>query len=205
MNTRSFYRLVPVLVAAALFIACNAKKDKAPETKPEDKTAPGFIPYVPLLEKQVALVDSTPLGIYKYTTDSTGRQDSVLIERSEFKQLAKIFLEPDIMQQMEKYTSGSFGDQSTGLVIFTYSAKDPASEIRSLNLRFKPGTPSKFTSLDMVRSSSGRTVKLFWKSNRFFHIITDLGNGQYTKVEVAWNASAPEPEVEKLDIPQIVK
>lgn len=203
MSIKSFSRLIPI---AVLFMACNSsKKDNTtPETKPAEKTD-NFIPYVALLQKQIALVDSTPLAIYKYTAGSTGKQDTVLIDRAEFHQLAKIFLEPDITTRKEQYTSSSFGDQTTGLVIFAYDTKDSAQEIQRLNLRFKPGTPSRFTSLDMVRKNSGHIQKLFWKSNRFFHIITDLGNGKYTKVEVAWNASAPEPEVEKLDLPQIVK
>lgn len=203
MNIKK-YCWLPLM--AMLFIACNGakKENNTPGTKPEEKNS-NFIPYVALLQKQIALVDSTPLAIYKYTADSTGKQDTVLIERSEFHQLARIFLEPDITSRQEQYASSSFGDQTTGLVIFTYDTKDSASEIQRLNLRFKPGTPSKFTSMDMIRKTSGRIQKLFWKSNRFFHIITELGNGKYSKVEVAWNASAPEPEVEKLDLPQIVK
>lgn len=206
MNIRSISRLLPVTLFALFIIACKSskKENPAPGKKTEEQ-GENFIPYVALLQKQVSLVDSTPLAIYKYITDSTGRLDSATIQRDEFHQLARSFMEPDIMNLQKEYASSSFGDQSTGLVNFTYTAKDSAKEVQRVNLRFKPGTPARLTSLDMIRHSGGHIQKLFWKSNRFFHIITDLGNGKYTKMEVAWNASAPEPEVERLDMPQIVK
>jgi hypothetical protein len=187
-------------MAAIAFISCNGTKKTKPET-PAGNTEDNLIPYTGLLREQVALIDSTPLAVYRYTTHSNGKTDTLLIDRDAFRQLAKEFMEPDIMSDSlrKDYTASSFGDQTTKLANFTYETRNAAHIVQRLSIRFKPGTTSKFTSLDILKVKPGIqpiTQKLFWKSNRFFHIVTDSGTGKYSRVEVAWNASVAESEVQ---------
>jgi hypothetical protein len=187
------------LLAVVTLYACNSSKKDKP-AQGEDPTEDQYINYTALISDQIRLLDSTPLAIFKYTTNTSGKTDTVIIQREEFHQLAKEFLEPDIMQPALKkdYTVSNFGDVTTKLANFTYETKNPSHTVQRLNLRFKTGAGSKLTSLDMLKNISGPapvTRKLFWKSNRYFHIINDMGNGKYTRVEVAWNLATPEAEV----------
>ena len=186
-----------ISVIAVCSFSCRNTKKEQPAATPPESSENDFVPYVALLNDQIRLVDSTPLAIFKYTTGSNGKTDTTIIQREEFHQLAKEFLEPDIMsaELRKDYTANSFGDKTTRLTNFTYDTKVPAHPVQRVNLRFIPGSPSKLTSLDILKRSSGVTQKLYWKSDYYFHIVTEAGDGKYTRVEVSWNAVVPEPDM----------
>lgn len=194
-------RLLAITVICILYSACTGSNKKEAQKPVQPNNEEDYINYTALLNDQVRAVDSTPLAIYKYTTAENGKTDTTTIQREEFRTLAKTFLEPDIMQRAlrKDYSASTFGDKTTQLANFTYETKKPEHAVQRLNLRFKPGAFSRFTSLDMVKNlpgNTGATQKLFWKANRYFHIITDLGNNRFSKVEVVWNLSPSEQEVQ---------
>ena len=190
-----------IIATGLLFAACTGSSKKEPKKPVQPSNEEDFINYTALLNDQLRAVDSTPLAIYKYTTSENGKTDTATIQREEFRALAKEFLEPDIMQPPLKkdYTASSFGDRTTQLANFTYETQNKEHLVQRVSLRFKPGALSRLTSMDMLKSVPGNaqaSKKMFWKSNRFFHIITDLGNGRFSKTEVVWNMTPSEQEAQ---------
>lgn len=111
---------------ACLFIllsACKSSKKEEPKN---------FISIVSLIKKQVAHIDTSLYSIKKVTIFDSLHSDTVYIQREDFNNAAKEFLEvPDlsVRKVAKRYREEPARfDELLGRVIITYSAINPAKE-----------------------------------------------------------------------------
>lgn len=183
------------IVSCYCLASCNGNSY---ESKPE--TSHDFFPVNTYLNSQVHLVDSLQPLIYKYTTVNHLR-DSVLLSVSEFNELAKEFIQPDINATSLKkyYKETSFVDQSIPAVTFTYSTQNRELPVQRIDVIAKEESllseQVQSVYMEIINTRNDTTIgkKLYWKTNKSFQIISSLQTGNQpavnSQVKVVWGTA----------------
>jgi len=191
----------PFLMSAVIVLslwACG-EKNRSAESVPDstaakaDTTAKVESPYFPVydfLSNEIEYVDSTPVGIMKYTTIGKVK-DSGYIQLEEFHKLVAEFQQPDINDSLfeEKFNETSFVDKSNGNATFFYKARQTNSQIKRVDIVTKRGDVyDEVKSLYMEKDADSAVVKkLYWKPKRNFQIITVRPSGKDEITKVVWD------------------
>ena len=191
----------PFLMSAVIVLslwACG-EKNRSAKSVPDstaakaDTTAKVESPYFPVydfLSNEIEYVDSTPVGIMKYTTIGKVK-DSEYIQLEEFHKLVAEFQQPDINDSLfeEKFNETSFVDKSNGNATFFYKAHNTNSQIKRVDIVTKRGDVyDEVKSLYMEKDADSAVVKkLYWKPKRNFQIITVRPSGKDEITKVVWD------------------
>jgi predicted CopG family antitoxin len=164
-----------------------------PPQQRTDTTAKVESPYFPVydfLSNEIEYVDSTPVGIMKYTTIGKVK-DSGYIQLEEFHKLVAEFQQPDINDSLfeENFNETSFVDKSSGNATFFYKARHTSSQIKRVDIVTKRGDVyDEVKSLYMEKDADSAVVKkLYWKPKRNFQIITVKPSGKDEITKVVWD------------------
>lgn len=191
-----------ILVAGATLtcLACAEQNPSAENTaprqgSPDSATTPSpFFPIGSFLKSEVRYVDSLPVGIKKYTSAGP-KLDSVYITPEEFHQLSGEFVNSDLDEDrfQKNFTETSFFDQSSNNATFLYTARDPSTPLKRVDVVTTPGDAyDEIKSVYMEKniSSGDSTIikKLMWKPKRHFQVITII----------SVNDQAPKNKTEKV-------
>src|SRR5690242_19398159 len=179
----------PFLMTAAIaFIlwSCGEKSQPAEARSDTLKAAADTIPkaaspYFPVydyLSGEIAYVDSTPVGIMKYTTIGKVK-DSGYIQLEELDKLVSEFQLPEINDSSlnKKFQETSFVDKSNGSATFFYKPNEPSTSIKRIDVVTAKGeiydeVKSLYIEREVRNSDSVTLKKLIWKPKRNFQIIT---------------------------------
>ena len=188
--------LMSVTIAIALW-SCGEKNQPAASISDStsivaDTTAKVESPYFPVydfLSNEIAYVDSTPVGIMKYTT--VGKvKDSGYIKLEEFHRLTSEFHLPEINDSMLKlnFRETSFADKSNGNATFFYKPTDSVTKIKRIDVvTMKGEIYDEVKSLYIERADSASVKKLIWKPKRNFQIVTVFPSGKDELIKVVWD------------------
>jgi len=148
-----------------------------------------YFPVYDFLSNEIEYVDSTPVGIMKYTT--VGKvKDSGYIQLEEFHKLTSEFQLPEINDSMLKknFSETSFVDKSNDNATFYYKSKDTATKIKRIDVVTTKGVLyDELKSLYIEKSDSSVVKKLIWKPKRNFQIITVDPSGKNELIKVVWD------------------
>jgi len=186
-----------------LATACHQKNPAGQTTAgAADTTKKNFFPVADYIRGEIRYVDSTPLAIFKYTTQGQQRTDSSLIDQAAFNGLAQEFISPDMgWDKLEKeYSEKSFMDETTGSMTFLYSTANRSLPLQRVDVLATPGASlDKIKSIYLERSfSSGDTIvqkKMYWKARQSFLIVTSLQlpgkEALFSQLKVVWDQPTP--------------
>jgi hypothetical protein len=161
------------ITTAVLLLLAGGCKEKKQETKGT------IIPVISLIKDQIAHVDTSLYTIMKITRIDSVRNDTAYIERGQFREAARDFLNlPDIStaEYNDRYTEENTYDETLGRAIFTYTAKNPEKEeVQKEELLVKPDPPNdKVTSIIITTSritkDSSIEKKLLWTMDHSFQV-----------------------------------
>lgn len=124
-------------------------------------------------------VDSFAGGILRRTTIN-GKKDSGYIQPPVFRRLANQFLVPELLDSAsfhEHFKESSLMDETTQMMNFIYTLKQPDWPLRNVMVYVKPSLQNdQVNRIYMEREfTSGDTAiqqKLTWKMQEYFYIIT---------------------------------
>ncbi len=172
--------------------ACN-QKDKEPAKK--------FFSVRSLIEAQIAHVDTSLYSIRKIISIDTIQRDTTFINRENFREAAKDFLDiPDLADHKvsKRYKEETRYDETLKRAIFTYTPIDPRKEeIQKQELLIEPNiaTGDKVTNIIIERVINNRNgflnKKMLWQTDRSFLVTTTTqkpGEPEViTTTKVIWN------------------
>ncbi len=171
--------LLPALLTLA--VACKHKPQQpaGDAQLTQDSLASGtYLPIADFIKSDIVKVDSFAGGILK-KVNTDGKKDSAYIQLAQFHQLANQFLltELDSSSFQEHFTEHSLMDETTQMLNFIYTAKEPAGSLRSVMVYLQPSlSTDQVKRVYMERSfSSGDTAidqKLTWKMMEYFYVVT---------------------------------
>lgn len=184
-----------------IFSACHQAPatTSTPTTTTDTDTKKSYFPVADFLAGEIATVDSTPYKMVMYRTIN-GKKDSALITVKEFNQLASAFLSPDLDSNRfaGRFRENSFLDQTTNLLMFTYTVNDTLLGLRRVDVVADPGPPADKVRSIYMETRSGNydsTIirKMYWRSGKNFSIyeIDPPRQGQTRALEtkVVWDSS----------------
>jgi hypothetical protein len=193
-----------LLSATIALILCSCgDRNRSAESIPDstaaakaDTSAKVESPYFPVydfLSNEIEYVDSTPVGIMKYTT--VGKvKDSGYIPLEEFHKLVSEFQTPEINDSSlkKKFNETSFLDKSNGNATFFYKPRDTSTLIKRIDVVTARGevydeVKSLYIEKDIRNSDSETVKKLIWKPKRNFQIITIKPSGKNELIKVVWD------------------
>jgi hypothetical protein len=161
-----------------------------------DTTIKAESPYFPVydfLGGEIAYVDSTPVGIMKYTTIGKAK-DSGYIQLEEFHKLVSEFQLPEINDSSlkKKFQETSFVDKSNGSATFFYKPNEPSTSIKRIDVVTVKGeiydeVKSLYMEREFRNSDSVVLKKLIWKPKRNFQVITVDPSGKNELIKVVWD------------------
>ncbi len=180
------------LFASLLLLAsCNSSKKN-------EETA--FFPIIPILQSQVAKVDTTLNSIRQYVFVDSSRTDTIFVHRDQFRALAQDFLNlPDIATEdyQDRYKETTQFDETLNRAIFTYIPVNPDKEIiQRQEVLIKPeGSGDEITSIiiNTVNNTKDSAVqkRMLWQVDKSFQVITTRQlAGQpatTTTIKVVWD------------------
>jgi hypothetical protein len=190
----------PILMSATIAIliwSCGEKNQPAESLSDTtataaDTTARSESPYFPVydfLRNEIEFVDSTPVGIMKYTTIGKVK-DSGYIQLEEFHKLTSEFQLQEIDGSLfkQKFRETSFVDRSNGNATFFYKPADAATSIKRIDIVTEKGQIyDEVKSLYIEKADSMVVKKLIWKPKRNFQIITITPSGKDELIKVVWD------------------
>jgi predicted CopG family antitoxin len=193
----------PFLMSAAIAMSLwscgerNRSAESIPDsTAAADTTAKVESPYFPVydfLSNEIEYVDSTPVGIMKYSTIGKVK-DSGYIQLEEFHKLVSEFQTPEIKDSSlkQKFTETSFVDKSNGNATFFYKPRDTSTLIKRIDVVTAKGevydeVKSLYIEKDASNSGSSVIKKLIWKPKRNFQIIAVTPSGKNELIKVVWD------------------
>ena len=164
-----------------LAVACK-QKSKQPagtdQSAQDSLASNGYLPVADLIKMDIARVDSFSGGILRKVY-LEGKKDSGYIQLPEFHKLANQFLVPELDSASfhEHFKENSLMDETTQMLNFIYSARQPAGTLQNVMVYVKPSlTDDKVNRIYMEREfSSGDTAisqKLTWKMQAYYYIVT---------------------------------
>lgn len=171
--------LLPALIFLA--VACR-QKPKQPanvvQTTQDSLASSDFLPVADFIRNDISKTDSFSGGILQ-KMNRNGKKDSNYIQLPAFHQLASQFLlsELDSASFKAHFSEHSLMDETTQMVNFIYTGKQPDWPLRRVIVYLKPGLEDdKVQRIYMEREfSSGDTAilqKFTWKMQEYFYIIT---------------------------------
>lgn len=185
--------------AAIAMIICSCGEKTRPATSYSDSTKivadsakiqpSPYFPVYDFLAGEIAYVDSTPLGLMKYTTIGKVK-DSGYIQLEEFHRLTAEFQLPEINDSMLKHNfrETSFVDKSTGNATFFYKPTDADTKIKRIDVVTAKGDIyDEVKSLYIEKADSSVVKKLMWKPKRNFQIIRIDPSGKNELIKVVWD------------------
>jgi hypothetical protein len=157
------------------------------------KAEPSYFPVYDFLSNEIQYVDSTPVGIMKYTTIGKVK-DSGYIQLEEFHRLVSEFLNADINDSLfkHKFLETSFVDKSNGNATFFYRARDTNTLIKRVDIVTARGeiydeVKSVYIEKTLQNTDSVLVKKLYWKPKRNFQIISIKPSGKDELTKVVWD------------------
>lgn len=196
----------PFLKSAAITLliwSCgerNQLSDSLPDstsTKADttEKVESTYFPVYDFLSSEVKYVDSTPVGIMRYSTIGKVK-DSGYIQLEEFHRLVTQFLDADIKDSIFKikFLETSFADKSNGNATFFYTARDTNTAIRRVDIVTARGeiydeVKSVYIEKSFLNTDSAVVKKLYWRPKRNFQIISVKPSGKDEFIKVVWDNS----------------
>ncbi|THU41447.1 hypothetical protein FAM09_04890 [Niastella caeni] len=170
-----------LLFPALIFLAIACKQTKQPAgtvQSAEDSLASSFLPVADFIRNDIMKVDSFSGGIVR-KVNIDGKKDSTFIQLPAFHQLANQFLLPELDSASfhEHFREHSLMDETTQMVNFIYSLKQPDWPLRSVMVYLTPTLEvDKVNRIYMEREfTRGDTTiqqKLTWKMQAYFYIVT---------------------------------
>jgi len=175
-------RIYIFLPALFLLAAACKQKSKQPEgavQSTEDSLATGsFLPVADFIRNDIALVDSFSGGIVRKMTIN-GRKDSTFIQLPAFHQLANQFLLPELDSASfhDHFKESSLMDETSQLLNFIYSQKQPDLPLRMVTVYVKPSLQKDkvdrvYMERDFMSGDTAVQQKFSWKMQEYFYIIT---------------------------------
>jgi hypothetical protein len=167
MNLKSLLLACMVLQ----LVSCSGNKEKKFEQK--DKS---FYPIGSFIRSELALVDSLPIAVFKYTIKDQ-KTDTQLLEKPAFRKIAETFLTPDITvdPMKKKYKETVFMDETINTVTFSYVTEDTSAEIQKIDVFINPET-DKVKNIYVEKIIRGRdsiiTQKMIWIAGKHFQVST---------------------------------
>lgn len=160
----------------AAFASCKPKKKT-----PIDESK--IFPVVPFIREEVADVDTSLYTIMDVNIIDSAHTDTVLRNRSEFKELAREFLElPDLTEEKykQRFKQDVIYDTMLGKVIVVCLPVDPKNEVlQRQELILTPNLEGKNSQIDniivdYIQNSRDSSIqkKMFWTAHRSFIITT---------------------------------
>jgi hypothetical protein len=151
--------------------------------KPKEKEEPKkFISVLSLIEKQVAHIDTSLYSIRKYVIHDSLHIDSSYVNRENFREVAKEFLEiPDLSDPKvaKRYKEETRYDALTNWVIVSYIPVNPKKEdIQKQEIIVIPNvaTGDKVNNIIIERLISNKngylSKKMYWQTDKNFLITT---------------------------------
>lgn len=182
------------MACAALLLVTGCK----PKVKEEPKK---FVSVLSLIEKQVAHIDTSLYSIRKIVIHDSLHSDTTFINRENFREAAKDFLEiPDLSDPKvaKRYKEETRYDEMTNRVIISYTPINPDKEdIQKQEILVTPNvaTGDKVNNIIIERIISTRDgfmeKKMFWQTDKNFLITTTTqkpGEPEVmTTTKVIWN------------------
>jgi hypothetical protein len=176
---KRIFLLIPAL--AMLAVACK-HKTKLPtgtvEPTQDSVTAESYLPVEDFIKSDIIRVDSFSGGILK-KVNINGKKDSSYIQLPEFHRLAGQFILPELDSASfhDHFTEHSLMDETTQMLNFIYTAKQPDWPLKSVMIYLTPSMAAdKVNRVYMERTfNSGDTAieqKLTWKMQEYFYLIT---------------------------------
>jgi hypothetical protein len=157
------------------------------------KTESRYFPVYDFLNNELEYVDSTPVGIMKYTTIGKVK-DSGYIKLEEFHNLVAQFHLPELKEPefSKKFKETSFVDKSNGNATFFYTSRDTGTELKRIDVVTRRGeiydeVKSLYIEKDIHNADSSMVKKLYWKPKRNFQMITVKPSGKDELIKVVWD------------------
>ena len=157
------------------FYNCRNNTTASSGTKKDDafKT---FYPVGSFINSQLIYIDSMPLAVLKYTTINHVT-DTSIVDKKDFKDIAAIFMTPDISSPELKpqYEETSFIDATLGTITLTYTARNEKAVIRKTDILLnQENTRVKtiYIEKNLPGTDSTITRKMLWTANRNCQITT---------------------------------
>lgn len=171
--------LIPALIILAVACKHNTKlPTEAVQPTQDSLVADSYLPVADFIKSDIIKVDSFSGGILK-KANINGKKDSSYIQLPEFHRLASqfIFSELDSASFHDHFTEHSLMDETTQMLNFIYTAKQPDWPLKSVMVYLTPSMASdKVNRVYMERMfNSGDTAieqKLTWKMQEYFYLIT---------------------------------
>jgi hypothetical protein len=173
-----------LLLIPALFMLAVACKNKPKQPAAGDQAAQdslansGYLPVADFIKMDITRVDSFSGGILR-KVNVEGKKDSGYIQLPEFHKLANQFLVPELDSAsfQEHFKEHSLMDETTQMLNFIYSPKQPAGTLQNVMVYLTPSLEDdKVNRIYMEREfSSGDTAisqKLTWKMQAYYYIVT---------------------------------
>jgi hypothetical protein len=176
---KRIYLFLPALFSLALACKHHPKETAGANQPTQDSLASGgFLPVADFIRNDIAKVDSFAGGILRKVVIN-GKKDSTYIQPPVFHQLANQFLLPELDSTSfrEHFKESSLMDETTQMLNFIYTGKQPGWPLQNVMVYIKPSlTTDQVNRVYMEREfASGDTVvqqKLTWKMQEYFYIIT---------------------------------
>lgn len=176
---KRIFLFLPALLL--LVIACNhqSKQPASPVQPAEDSLGSNnYLPIADFIKNDIAKVDSFAGGILR-KVNINGKKDSAYIQPAAFHQLANQFLVPELDSASfrEHFQESSLMDETTQMLNFIYTGKQPGWPLQNVMVYIKPSLATdQVNRVYMERAfTSGDTAvqqKLTWKMQEYFYIIT---------------------------------
>lgn len=182
--------LLSLLAMLAFIAGCKEKKPLSEEK---------LFPVLPILQSQIAAVDSSVVPIRRYIQRDSTHTDTIFIDRQEFKKLVADFLElPDISQPKyaSRFRETTNYDESLDLAIIHQEAVDKEDElIQNQEILIKPSSEGDkvkniIINTQLNKKKSSIQKRMLWNADQGFLITTiaqeDGKPETVTTVKVDW-------------------
>lgn len=170
--------LIPALLLLA--VACKHKPQQpAGGTTPDSLENKSYLPIADFIKSDIVKVDSFAGGIVRKITVDGKRTDSSFIQPSAFHQLASQFLLPqlDSASFHEHFNESSLMDETTEMIQFIYSGKEPGWPLRNVMVYLQPSLANDqvnriYMEKDYTSGDTTIQQRFTWKMREYFYIIT---------------------------------
>jgi hypothetical protein len=190
---KSLHLLLPVIIAG--LFSCKQKNQPAPApvNTVTDTTHTTYLPVADFIRSDIKRVDSFAGGILqKRIIDN--RKDSLFIQPADFHRFAANFLGPELDSASFKnnFTEESLMDETTEMLNFIYTSKNPALSVRKVIVYVNPSLSVDQVSriyMEKEFAGGGDTLvqqKLTWKMRESCYQLTvrlPKEGGSITSVE----------------------
>ena len=171
--------LVPALLLLA--VACKHKPQQpaVDVQSAQDSMPPStYLPVADFIKGDITRVDSFAGGILK-KGNIEGKKDSAFIKPAAFHKLASQFIFPELDSASfhDRFSEHSLMDETTQMLNFIYTAKEPAGSLQNVMVYLQPSLSSDqvkrvYMERSFNRGDTAIEQKLTWKMMEYFYVIT---------------------------------